>query len=142
MDHNLHPGHSLTSYPANEVGVFSTLTNSYSLVAVGASENFYSIFEAELQDVRPICHCTIAGTRIVGRLTAGAYSNCLSRLNRVTKKYRQSKRPTRTNLHHRSRATTSPQLNTRRSQDTENRRAIISTRQCNMRKRPRGADTS
>lgn len=53
------------------VGVFSTLTNSYSLVAVGASENFYSVFEAELQDVIPICHCTIAGTRIVGRLTAG-----------------------------------------------------------------------
>ncbi|KFZ06519.1 hypothetical protein V501_07334 [Pseudogymnoascus sp. VKM F-4519 (FW-2642)] len=56
---------------SNEVGVFSTLTNSYALVAVGASENFYSIFEAELQDVIPICHCTIAGTRIIGRLTAG-----------------------------------------------------------------------
>ncbi|OJD28701.1 eukaryotic translation initiation factor 6 [Diplodia corticola] len=56
---------------SNEVGVFSTLTNSYALVAVGASENFYSVFEAELQDVVPICHATIAGTRIVGRLTAG-----------------------------------------------------------------------
>jgi translation initiation factor 6 (eIF-6) len=53
------------------VGVFSTLTNSYALVAIGASENFYSVFEAELQDVIPICHATIAGTRIVGRLTAG-----------------------------------------------------------------------
>jgi translation initiation factor 6 len=53
------------------VGVFATLTNSYALVAVGASENFYSIFEAELTDVIPICHATIAGTRIVGRLTAG-----------------------------------------------------------------------
>lgn len=31
----------------------------------------HSIFEAELQDVIPICHCTIAGTRIIGRLTAG-----------------------------------------------------------------------
>lgn len=31
----------------------------------------YSVFEAELQDVIPICHATIAGTRIVGRLTAG-----------------------------------------------------------------------
>lgn len=30
-----------------------------------------SVFEAELQDVIPICHTTIAGTRIVGRLTAG-----------------------------------------------------------------------
>lgn len=56
---------------SNEVGVFSTLTNSYALVAIGASENFYSIFEAELADVIPICHCSIAGTRIIGRLTAG-----------------------------------------------------------------------
>lgn len=55
----------------SRVGVFSTLTNSYALVAVGASENFYSVFEAELQDVIPICHATIAGTRIIGRLTAG-----------------------------------------------------------------------
>jgi translation initiation factor 6 len=56
---------------SNEVGVFATLTNSYALVAIGGSENFYSVFEAELQDVIPICHTTIAGTRIVGRLTAG-----------------------------------------------------------------------
>lgn len=60
-----------TSLLPIRVGVFSTLTNSYALVAVGASENFYSVFEAELQDVIPICHATIAGTRIVGRLTAG-----------------------------------------------------------------------
>jgi translation initiation factor 6 (eIF-6) len=38
-----------------------------------------SVFEAELQDVIPICHATIAGTRIVGRLTAG-YVNTLDRL--------------------------------------------------------------
>ena len=56
---------------SHRVGVFSTLTNAYALVAIGASENFYSIFEAELQDVIPICHCSIAGTRIIGRLTAG-----------------------------------------------------------------------
>ncbi len=30
-----------------------------------------SVFEAELQDVVPLCHATIAGTRILGRLTAG-----------------------------------------------------------------------
>lgn len=56
---------------SNEVGVFSNLTNSYALVAAGGSMNFYSVFEAELADVIPICHTTIAGTRIVGRLTAG-----------------------------------------------------------------------
>lgn len=31
----------------------------------------FSVFEAELADIIPICHTTIAGTRIVGRLTAG-----------------------------------------------------------------------
>lgn len=56
---------------SNEVGVFSKLTNSYCLVAVGGSENFYSAYEAELGDVIPIVHTTIAGTRIVGRMTAG-----------------------------------------------------------------------
>lgn len=55
----------------NSVGVFANLTNAYALVAVGASENFYSIFEAELQDLVPIVHCTIAGTRIIGRMTRG-----------------------------------------------------------------------
>ena len=29
------------------------------------------MFEAELQDVVPICRATVGGTRIVGRLTAG-----------------------------------------------------------------------
>ncbi|XDT05651.1 eIF-6 family [Nakaseomyces glabratus] len=56
---------------SNEVGVFSKLTNTYCLVAVGGSENFYSAFEAELGDSIPIAHTTIAGTRIVGRMTAG-----------------------------------------------------------------------
>jgi translation initiation factor 6 len=41
------------------------------LVAVGGSENFYSTFEAELNDVIPIVHTSIAGTRIIGRLTVG-----------------------------------------------------------------------
>jgi translation initiation factor 6 len=31
----------------------------------------HSVFEAELHGIIPICHATIAGTRIVGRLTAG-----------------------------------------------------------------------
>ena len=56
---------------SHRVGVFSTLTNAYCLTALGASENFYSIFEAELADTIPITRCTIAGTRIIGRLTAG-----------------------------------------------------------------------
>jgi hypothetical protein len=54
-----------------DIGVFSKLTNAYCLTAVASSSNFYSVFEAELGDVIPIIHTTIAGTRIVGRLTAG-----------------------------------------------------------------------
>jgi len=55
----------------NEVGVFSKFTNAYCLVAIGGSENFYSIFESELSDHVPVIHCSIANTRIIGRLTAG-----------------------------------------------------------------------
>jgi len=55
----------------NEVGVFSKLTNTYCLVAIGGSENFYSVFEGELSDVVPVVHASIAGCRIIGRLTAG-----------------------------------------------------------------------
>ncbi|KAL4064357.1 eukaryotic translation initiation factor 6 [Scleroderma yunnanense] len=56
---------------SSDIGVFSKLTNSYCLAALGASTNFYSAFESELGDVIPIVHTTIGGTRIVGRLTAG-----------------------------------------------------------------------
>lgn len=55
----------------NEVGVFSKLTNAYCLVAIGGSENFYSVFESELAEHIPVIHTSIAGTRIIGRLTAG-----------------------------------------------------------------------
>ncbi|CAJ0944355.1 unnamed protein product, partial [Mesorhabditis belari] len=56
---------------SNEVGVFCKLTNSYCLVGIGGTQNFYSIVEAELAEVVPVIHTTISGTRIVGRLTAG-----------------------------------------------------------------------
>lgn len=55
----------------DEVGVFSKLTNSYCLVAIGGSQNFYSVFESELSDTIPVIHASIAGCRIVGRLTVG-----------------------------------------------------------------------
>lgn len=55
----------------NEVGVFSKLTNTYCLVAIGGSENFYSVFEAELADTIPVVHASIAGCRIIGRLCVG-----------------------------------------------------------------------
>ncbi|XP_046989396.1 eukaryotic translation initiation factor 6 [Schistocerca americana] len=55
----------------NEVGVFSKLTNSYCLVAIGGSENFYSVFEAELADTIPVIHASLAGCRIIGRMCVG-----------------------------------------------------------------------
>ncbi|KAF9387294.1 Eukaryotic translation initiation factor 6 [Podila verticillata] len=55
----------------NEIGAFAMLTNAYCLVASGGSTNFYSSFEAELGDIIPIVHTSIAGTRIIGRLCVG-----------------------------------------------------------------------
>jgi translation initiation factor 6 len=55
----------------SDIGVFSTLTNAYCLVAVGGSENFYSVFEAELADHIPVIHASIGGTRVIGRMCVG-----------------------------------------------------------------------
>lgn len=56
---------------SNEIGVFANLTNAYALVAIGGSENFYSVFEQELADHIPVIHTSIAGCRFVGRVTVG-----------------------------------------------------------------------
>jgi len=56
---------------SNEIGVYSKLTNTYCMVGVGGSENFYSVFEGEIADVIPVFHASIADTAIVGRLTVG-----------------------------------------------------------------------
>merc|ERR1712060_503854 len=56
---------------SNEVGVFARLTNSYCLVALGGSENFYSVFESELSKHIPVVNCSVGGTRIVGRVCVG-----------------------------------------------------------------------
>mmetsp|Transcript_11676 Transcript_11676/g.35605 ORF Transcript_11676/g.35605 Transcript_11676/m.35605 type:complete len:250 (-) Transcript_11676:107-856(-) len=56
---------------SNEVGVFSRLTSAYCLVASGASENFYSVFEAELLDHIPVVHTSLCGIRSIGRLCVG-----------------------------------------------------------------------
>jgi len=54
-----------------ELGVFAQLTNVYCLVALGGSQNFYSVFEAELMDKIPVVQCSIQDTRIIGRLCVG-----------------------------------------------------------------------
>jgi len=55
----------------NEVGAFAKLTNSYCIVAIGGSENFYSVFEAELAETIPVIHASLAGCRIIGRMCVG-----------------------------------------------------------------------
>lgn len=55
---------------SNEVGVFAKLTNAYCLTAIGSSENFYSVFESELSEI-PVVKASIAGTRLIGRMSAG-----------------------------------------------------------------------
>ena len=54
-----------------DIGAYAKLTNSYCLVGNGGSENFYSTFEAELGSHIPVVHCSIANTKIIGRLIAG-----------------------------------------------------------------------
>jgi len=56
---------------SNDIGVFARMTNSYCLVATGGSEGFYSVFESELSGHIPVVHSSIAGVRIIGRLTVG-----------------------------------------------------------------------
>ncbi|CAO1387242.1 unnamed protein product [Diamesa hyperborea] len=55
----------------DDIGVFTKLTNSYCLVAIGGSEAFYSTFESELAETIPVVHASVAGCRIIGRLSVG-----------------------------------------------------------------------
>jgi len=59
---------------STEIGVFSRLTNAYCLVAYGGSDNF-RVFEAELQDHIPVVRASVAGCRVIGRLTVGTASS-------------------------------------------------------------------
>ncbi|CAD2214176.1 translation initiation factor 6 [Angomonas deanei] len=56
---------------SDDIGVFAYLTNAYCLVAAGASQNFYSVFEQELANHIPVIYTSIGGSRVVGRLVAG-----------------------------------------------------------------------
>lgn len=60
---------------SNEIGVFAKLTNAYCLVSGASSENFYSTFESELAAHVPVVHATVAGIRIIGRITVGTFSH-------------------------------------------------------------------
>ena len=51
---------------------------------IGGSMNFYSVFESELAETVPIVRTSVAGTRIIGRMCAGARVHPLSCAPRVT----------------------------------------------------------
>jgi len=55
---------------SSEIGVFSKLTNKYCLVAYGGADNF-RVFESELQGHIPVVRASVAGCRVIGRLTVG-----------------------------------------------------------------------
>ncbi len=56
---------------SSDIGVFAKLTNSYCLVAKGNSQNFYSVFQAELAEHIPVIYTSIAQTGIIGRMVVG-----------------------------------------------------------------------
>ena len=55
---------------STEVGCFMKLTNSYCLVAAGFPDSLYDSISMELAGL-PVIPISIAGTKIIGRMTAG-----------------------------------------------------------------------
>eukprot|EP00755_Sulcionema_specki_P017383 Sspe_Gene.64268::Locus_37783_Transcript_1_1_Confidence_1.000_Length_846::g.64268::m.64268/K03264/EIF6; translation initiation factor 6 len=56
---------------SDDVGVFAKLTNAYCLVALGASANFYAVFEQVFDSHIPVVACSISDTRVIGRMCVG-----------------------------------------------------------------------
>lgn len=54
----------------SEIGVFSKLTNSYCILASSGIDNL-KVIENEVNHVIPVVKSSIAGTRVVGRLSVG-----------------------------------------------------------------------
>jgi len=52
---------------SSDIGVFSTLTNTYCLMSLGGNNDTVRLFEEHV----PVVRTTIAGCRIIGRLTVG-----------------------------------------------------------------------
>lgn len=55
---------------SSEIGVFARLTNAYCLISSGGNDNF-KVIETELDQVIPVVRCSVAGCRVIGRLTVG-----------------------------------------------------------------------
>ena len=56
---------------SSEVGAYARITNSYALIPTTATESWVSVFQDHLEPNIKIIYSNIAGTPIVGRLTAG-----------------------------------------------------------------------
>ena len=56
---------------SNEIGCFMKITNSYCLVSEGGSDQFFQIVSNEIGNTIPVISTSIAGTKIVGRMTCG-----------------------------------------------------------------------
>jgi len=59
------------SEKANEIGIFARLTNSYCVIGCYEDEKTYSILETELNDYLSLVKTSVAGTRLVGRISVG-----------------------------------------------------------------------
>ncbi len=111
---------------SNEIGVFANLTNSFALVSIGGSENFYSVFEQELEDHIPVVHTSIAGCRFIGRVTVGDYSpRVLTPMTILRRFYREQARPASAEHLHRQRTYAHPKRHTRLSCRSKNRGASL-----------------
>ena len=56
---------------SNDIGTYVRMTNTYCLVGLGGSENFYSVFEGEIQGAVPVVHTTVYNMRLVGNMVNG-----------------------------------------------------------------------
>lgn len=54
-----------------DIGVFSILTNKYCIVHTNSSERIFSNFEANLHDIIPIVHTSVANVASIGCMAVG-----------------------------------------------------------------------
>lgn len=130
--------------PASLRSVFANLTNAYCLVAIGASENFNSVFEAELADHIPVRGaawlrsadgrraCCAGGGEIATGIAwrrpvhpAGREDTHSRDPPRRAHDSRQQERPPPTKLDYRPRVASHPQLAPRGGGGPTNRREAV-----------------
>lgn len=71
----------LKFHSSSEIGVYVRITNSYALIPYDTSESFLDSFKRIFPETFPIIKSNIAGTDIIGRLTAGNKNGLILPLN-------------------------------------------------------------